>query len=373
MHALAFHNTQFDITDRNGQPWLRSFQIGSALGYKNPSADMAKLYDRNADEFTSSMTALVELDTAGGKQQVRIFSLRGVHLLAMLSRTKVAKEFRHWVLDVLEGIAEVPASAKAKRQPKALPNGLSLDQQATIKGLVKARVEALPKDKQAKAAITCWSALKSKFGCTYKQIEPAQFTDAVSLLARVVLEGELLAPEQPKRLATLPAPRKIRSRDDLSFTQRDAEGRLINWHMPHRANNWHEHYGIGETWFNEIIELARHNPREAYYAMKYAGEDMVRYWNKGHVSGFFDRMAQWALTAILNTPDGPRLPFTPPNLGIPPREGMEHYLAGAVPHQPLTPEEQEAVDAQAWQEAAEVQRHWFQLRRQQLLDNKRAR
>ena len=40
---------------------------------------------------------------------------------------------------------------------------------------------------------------------------------------------------------------------------------------------------------------------------------------------------------------------------------------------PLTPEEQEAVDAQAWQEAAEVQRHWFQLRRQQLLDNKRAR
>lgn len=87
----------------------------------------------------------------------------------------------------------------------------------------------------------------------------------------------------------------------------------------------------------------------------------------------FDRMAQWALTAILNTPDGPRLPFTPPNLGIPPREGMEHYLAAAVPHQPLTPEEQEAVDAQAWQEAAEVQRHWFQLRRQQLLDNKRAR
>lgn len=200
MHALAFHNTQFDITDRNGQPWLRSFQIGSALGYKNPSADMAKLYDRNADEFTSSMTALVELDTAGGKQQVRIFSLRGVHLLAMLSRTKVAKEFRHWVLDVLEGIAEVPAAAKAKRQPKALPNGLSLDQQATIKGLVKARVEALPQNKQAKAAVACWSALKSKFGCTYKQIEPAQFAEALSLVARLPLEGELLEAEQPKSL-----------------------------------------------------------------------------------------------------------------------------------------------------------------------------
>ena len=33
------------------------------------------------------MTALVELDTAGGRQQVRIFSLRGAHLLVMLSRT----------------------------------------------------------------------------------------------------------------------------------------------------------------------------------------------------------------------------------------------------------------------------------------------
>lgn len=199
MHALSFRDTQFDIVDRNGQPWLRGYQIGTALGYTNqPDAAIRKIFDRNADEFTSSMTALVELDTAGGKQQVRIFSLRGVHLLAMLSRTKVAKEFRHWVLDVLEGVAEAPAPAK--RQPKALPNGLTLDQQEAVKGLVKARVEALPKDKQAKAAITCWSALKSKFGCTYKEIEPAQFTEAVSLVARLPLEGELLEPEQPKPL-----------------------------------------------------------------------------------------------------------------------------------------------------------------------------
>src|SRR5690606_4430837 len=86
--SLTFHDTEFEIVDHNGQPWLRGFQIGSALGYKNPSADMAKLYERNADEFTDQMTALIELHTSGGKQQVRIFSLRGAHLLAMLSRTK---------------------------------------------------------------------------------------------------------------------------------------------------------------------------------------------------------------------------------------------------------------------------------------------
>ena len=100
--SLYFRDVNFDITDIHGQPWLRSFQIGSALGYKNPSSDMAKLYDRNADEFTDSMTQVIELPTAGGKQQVRVFSLRGCHLLGMLARTKVAKEFRRWVLDVLE-------------------------------------------------------------------------------------------------------------------------------------------------------------------------------------------------------------------------------------------------------------------------------
>lgn len=84
-----------------------------------------------------------------------------------------------------------------KATTKALPNGLSLEQQDAVKALVKARVEAVPKNKQAKAAITCWSALKSKFGCAYKQIDPAQFGEAVSLLARVDLEGEWIEADKP--------------------------------------------------------------------------------------------------------------------------------------------------------------------------------
>lgn len=84
------------------------------------------------------------------------------------------------------------ANPRKTRKPKALPNGLTLEQQEAVKSLVKARVETLPANRRAKAAITCWSALKSKFGCTYKEIPPEQFTDAVSLVARVALEGELL-------------------------------------------------------------------------------------------------------------------------------------------------------------------------------------
>ena len=193
--ALTFQNTQFDIVDRNCQPWLRLHQIGAALGYSRPDA-VNKIYQSNADEFTDSMTALVELDTDGGKQQVRIFSLRGCHLLAMLSRTKIAKEFRKWVLDILDNqLPSNPVQLEPKTK-KALPNGLTLDQQDTIKALVNARAEGLPKEKQTRVIIQGWSAIKKKFELsktqTYKNIEPENFVNIISLITRLPIEGDLV-------------------------------------------------------------------------------------------------------------------------------------------------------------------------------------
>ena len=102
--ALAFHDTTFQVVDRDGEAWLRGLQVASALGFKNPSSDLKNLYERNAAEFTEQMTQVVDLQTAGGVQKVRIFSLRGAHLLGMFARTVRAAEFRRWVLDILEGI-----------------------------------------------------------------------------------------------------------------------------------------------------------------------------------------------------------------------------------------------------------------------------
>ena len=48
------------------------------------------------------MTALIEVQTAGGVQKIRVFSLRGAHLLGMFARSKRAKAFRRWVLDIIE-------------------------------------------------------------------------------------------------------------------------------------------------------------------------------------------------------------------------------------------------------------------------------
>ena len=95
---------------------------------------------------------------------------------------------------------------RKKRQPKA--GCLTLDQQTSIKELVKARVEALPQKQRAKGAITCWSALKSKFGCTYKEISTELYSEVVSLVARLPLEGEYLAAEkQPESLPVFKAKR----------------------------------------------------------------------------------------------------------------------------------------------------------------------
>lgn len=101
--VLAFQETTFEIIDWQGQPWLRSGQIARALGYKDADSDIARLFARNATEFSPTMTEVIDLPTAGGVQPVRIFSLRGAHLLGMLARTDRAAEFRRWVLDVLEG------------------------------------------------------------------------------------------------------------------------------------------------------------------------------------------------------------------------------------------------------------------------------
>ncbi|ELX2875569.1 hypothetical protein WDL53_000287 [Salmonella enterica] len=110
---LAFHDTKFNIISRNNQIWLSSKEIANALGYAKTNA-ITKIYNQNSDEFTVGMTEVIE-STANENSVVpksgisknlkirsRIFSLRGAHLIAMFARTPVAKEFRRWVLDILD-------------------------------------------------------------------------------------------------------------------------------------------------------------------------------------------------------------------------------------------------------------------------------
>lgn len=100
-NELTFHNTTFSHMEMSGQVWLTAIEIGRALGYADEKA-VQRIYSRHADEFTDKMTGVVKVTTPRGMQESRVFSLRGAHLIAMFSRTPIAKEFRRWVLDILD-------------------------------------------------------------------------------------------------------------------------------------------------------------------------------------------------------------------------------------------------------------------------------
>ena len=114
MNALTFNNTALNpIHQSDGQIWLTATDLATALGYKNVKS-VSNLYNARNDEFTSSMTLVIDSVTNGingstRKMPIRIFSLRGCHLIAMFSRTKTAKDFRKWVLDVLDNEVGAPS------------------------------------------------------------------------------------------------------------------------------------------------------------------------------------------------------------------------------------------------------------------------
>lgn len=112
-----FHGITLNPVENVTGVWLTSADIAKALGYAS-SKSVSTIYSRNSDEFTSSMSMVIKMKTNGinnnlREKSVRVFSLRGCHLIAMFATTDKAKEFRRWVLDILD--REVAHSPIAKQ------------------------------------------------------------------------------------------------------------------------------------------------------------------------------------------------------------------------------------------------------------------
>ncbi|MGY8831684.1 MAG: BRO-N domain-containing protein [Pseudomonadales bacterium] len=199
MQALAFRNTEFEIIDRNNQPWLRATQIGLALDYADGKA-IQRIYSRNKDEFTDAMTGVVKLTTPTGEQESRIFSLRGAHLLAMLSRTAVAKEFRRWVLDILEGVTE--ASNEPRHSPTLLGTTIGTDGFRCLGAVLDGKLNKLPAKAKQRAKMHVWSQVHKAFSVVSAQDIPAEQLDSArNFIAAYTLEGEWLGAEQGKPIS----------------------------------------------------------------------------------------------------------------------------------------------------------------------------
>ena len=141
---LAFRRTAFHPITREGQPWLTAAEIGSAMGYLDDKS-IHRAYARHREEFTEHMAGVVKLTTPSGEQDVRIFSLRGAHLLAMFSRTPVAAEFRRWVLDLLDQEAAKPQTTEFPPEiPSVLPGEINARQFAILERLLRERAPSNP-------------------------------------------------------------------------------------------------------------------------------------------------------------------------------------------------------------------------------------
>lgn len=114
---LTFQNFTFSPVADCGAIWFTSTDLAKALGYKKTDA-ISQIYARNADEFSPSMSMTLNMRFNGinnslRNKSVRVYSLRGAHLVAMFASTPKAKEFRRWVLDILD--REVAHSPIAKQ------------------------------------------------------------------------------------------------------------------------------------------------------------------------------------------------------------------------------------------------------------------
>lgn len=174
--TLSFNETMFNVVRYEQDIWLTSTELAQALGYKQENA-VSKIFNRKADEFTQKMTQVVEnpqLPNLG----MRIFSLRGCHLIAMFARTPVAKEFRKWVLDVLDKDA-------LQRQIDTRVK-INSEQQAILKEIVDRRCEG-----NVKKRTELWSRHNQHFRIPrYNELLAIHFQDAVDYLETMEIKAK---------------------------------------------------------------------------------------------------------------------------------------------------------------------------------------
>lgn len=203
---VPFHGSDLYVVSVGNEAYtpMRPIIDGMGLTYQGQADKLKSRFSKGVRE--------IMIPTKGGEQTMLCLALRKLNgWLQTISPNKVKPEIRETVIQYQEECDDVLYEYWTKgqvtnpRKAKKIAAGkITADQQEAIKQLVMNRGKALPKENQAKAIITMWSSLKSHFGCTYKEISENQFTEALSLAARVPLEGEFIAkqcalPSEPVR------------------------------------------------------------------------------------------------------------------------------------------------------------------------------
>lgn len=197
--ALTEFNPSLDVI--NGTIKTTSLKVAEHFGKRHGDVIRSLNNIECSIEFSERNFALAEyIDEQGKPRPAYEMTKDGFTFLAMGFTGKEAAKWKEAYINAFNAMA-IQLSTNPLRLPeaktkKALVGGLSLDQQDTIKALVNGRAEGQPKDKQARIIIQGWSAIKKKFELsktqTYKNIEPENFVNIISLITRLPIDGELV-------------------------------------------------------------------------------------------------------------------------------------------------------------------------------------
>ncbi|MDG6894518.1 phage antirepressor N-terminal domain-containing protein [Volucribacter amazonae] len=201
--TVNFHNQILLTIEQNNIHYVAMRPICENIGL-----DWAAQYSRiKRDEVLSQGVVIITTPSNGGEQQTLCLPIQYLNgWLFGIDTKRVKLEIRETLIkykkECYQALHDYWFKGEAKREIK--PQKLTKEHQLFLKDLVMDRTKRLPKDKQAKGAITQWSALKTHFGKSYKDIDDEQFVEAVSLLARLPLEGELIVEQQNTEMIQLP-------------------------------------------------------------------------------------------------------------------------------------------------------------------------
>lgn len=210
--SVQFHGQTLITIQHNDEPHVAMRPIVEAMGLDW----QAQLQRIKRHPVLAQGVVMITTPSDGGTQETNCLPLKLLNgWLFGIDTNRVKPDIRETILmyqrecyDALyrywhEGQATNPRF-RPERTRKALPGKLTIEQQDAVKALVKSRVEIMPHEQQAKTAITCWSAIKSKFGVSYKEVPAEQFADVLSLVARLELGAPKALPD-PKAPYAFPA------------------------------------------------------------------------------------------------------------------------------------------------------------------------
>jgi hypothetical protein len=294
---VAFNNQTITAFMHNETPYIAMKPIVENLGL-----DWASQFSRiKRHQVMSKGIVMMTTPSVGGEQQTFCLPLKMLNgWLFGIDSSRVKPELKDKVISYQEKCFDVLAdyfgfgkqqptlSAPERKTKQVLIGGLTGDQQDAIKALVKARAEALPQDKRAKATITMWSAVKTKYGKTYKAIEPEEYGNVISLIARVPLEGEFIAATDAPKAIEAPT---IAPNPEQTFT--------IN-----RTDDWHNNFQQGQEAVNAIrMSVCTGNAQlldKVKYAMRNAQAQIykVDFCADGISTGYIDMVSRYAIIGM---------------------------------------------------------------------------